>query len=203
MPKPKGANRETYAASHLRLLEVATRLFEAHGYDGVTTDQIAHAAGVAPGSLFHHFQSKKSLFVAVHNAYQEKLIEGISRAIAEALDPADRFDRMWRAYLESTEDAGMRRVLLLDGPKVIGLEALRQQDRQTAFAFFSQEVQALMDAGIFPQDNVRALSVLLFGALDQAAFEIADFPEDRALRRAILSSVENLIRALKQSGHEK
>lgn len=196
MPKPKGANKETYAATHSRLLATATALFETQGYEGVKTEQIAAQAGLAHGSLFHHFKSKRDLFIAVHNAYQIALVARIDAAAEAAADPLDRFDRIWRAYLSSTEDPGMRQVLLLDGPRVIGLEALRAQDRQTAFAFFSGEVEALMAAGWMPRRDGRALSVLLFGALDQAAFEMADFPEDAALRQRLFEAVSALIAAL-------
>jgi len=198
MPKPKGANKELYAASHARLLAAATRLFEARGYGAVTTEEIAAEAGLAHGSLFHHYKSKHAMFVAVHDAYQAALIERIEAAAAALCDPGDRFDRVWRAYLGSTEDAGMRRVLLLDGPRVIGLEALRARDRETAFAYFAGQVEAMMDAGLMPRRDVRALSVLLFGALDQAAFEIADFPDDQTLRAALVEAVAATIDALKR-----
>jgi AcrR family transcriptional regulator len=198
MPKPKGANKETYAASHARLLAAATALFETEGYEAVTTEQIAALAGVANGSLFHHYKSKRALFIAVHNTYQLALIEQIEAAAAAARDPADRFDRVWRAYLASTENAGMRRILLLDGPHVIGLEALRARDRETAFAYFEEQIEAIMSAGQMPRRDVRALSVILFGALDQAAFEIADFPEDKALRASLFEAVAQTIEALKQ-----
>lgn len=198
MPKPKGANKENYTASHGRLLAAATALFETHGYEAVTTEEIAAMAALAHGSLFHHYKSKRALFIAVHNSYQLALIERIEAAAANTRDPADRFDRVWRAYLSSTEDAGMRRVLLLDGPRVIGLEALRAQDRETAFAYFAGQIEAVMDAGLMPRRDVRALAVVLFGALDQAAFEIADFPDDQALRSSLIATMAQTIEALKR-----
>jgi hypothetical protein len=87
---------------------------------------------------------------------------------------------------------------LLDGPHVIGLEALRARDRETAFAYFEEQIEAIMSAGQMPWRDVRALSVILFGALDQAAFEIADFPEDKALRASLFEAVAQTIEALKQ-----
>ena len=197
MPKPKGANRTLYAATHAHILDAATVLFAARGFAAVTTPEVAAAAGVAQGSVFHHFPTKRDLFVAVHNRFQLRLIEGIDAAAASARDPWSRFDAIWRAYLDATEDPAMRRILLLDGPRVIGLDELRRQDRGTAFAFLMREVAALQEARLIRPDSVRALTVLLFGALDQAAFEIADFPDDRDLRRQLVDGFAALLERLR------
>ena len=197
MPKPKGANRTLYAATHAHILDAATALFAARGFAAVTTPEVAAAAGVAQGSVFHHFPTKRDLFVAVHNRFQLRLIEGIDAAAASACDPWSRFDAIWRAYLDATEDPAMRRILLLDGPRVIGLDELRRQDRDTAFAFLMREVAALQEARLIRPDSVRALTVLLFGALDQAAFEIADFPDDRDLRRQLVDGFAALLERLR------
>ena len=197
MPKPKGANRTLYAATHAHILDAATVLFAARGFAAVTTPEVAAAAGVAQGSVFHHFPTKRDLFVAVHNRFQLRLIEGIDAAAASARDPWSRFDAIWRAYLAATEDPAMRRILLLDGPRVIGLDGLRRQDRDTAFAFLMREVAALQEARLIRPDSVRALTVLLFGALDQAAFEIADFPDDRDLRRRLVDGFAALLERLR------
>ena len=43
------------------ILLVASDLFAHRGYDGVGVRQIADAAGILGGSLYHHFQSKRDL----------------------------------------------------------------------------------------------------------------------------------------------
>lgn len=197
MPKPKGRNDETYAATHQRLLQIARRLFETEGYEAVTTQAIAKACGLSQGSLFHHFGSKRDLFIAVHNHWQDELVARIEHDAASARDPATRFDRVWRAYLAATEDPAMRRVLLLDGPSVIGLEALRARDRETALGFFGAQIEELMRTGGIRRLDAGALAILLFGALDQAAFEIADFPHDADLRRRLIDGFCAMIDALK------
>lgn len=47
------------------LLRKAGELFAGKGYRNVTTAQIAHAAGVAEGTLFNYYRSKSELFMAV------------------------------------------------------------------------------------------------------------------------------------------
>lgn len=198
MPKPAGANRELFEHSHRRILEAATSLFGTRGFDAVAMTDVAGRAGVSHGSVFHHFGSKRDLFIAVHDRFQLALIERIDAAAAATRAPWTRFEAIWRAYLGATRDPPMRRILLLDGPRVIGLENLRARDRTTAFAFFSAEVARLQEAGLIDAGwSIRGLSVLLFGALDQAAFEIADFPDDDALARQLENQFSGVMQHLR------
>ena len=50
-----------------RVLDAAAELFVSQGYPGTTLRQIAAAAGIKAGSIYHHFESKEALFVAVLN----------------------------------------------------------------------------------------------------------------------------------------
>lgn len=197
MPKAKGPNAEMRQATRAAILDAARRLFEVSGYDAVATSAICAAAGVSQGALFDHFGSKRDLFILVHDQWQDRLVAAIDAAATGIADPWQRFSRIWRTYLSSTENPAMRQVLLLDGPYVIGLAQMRARDRDTAFAFFKGEVASLMQAGLIRPLDAHGLSVLLFGALDQAAFEMADFPGDGDLRRRLLDSFETVMQALR------
>ena len=45
-----------------QILEVATELFARHGFDGVTTRQVADAAGITEAMVFRHFATKDDLY---------------------------------------------------------------------------------------------------------------------------------------------
>ncbi|NBN79318.1 TetR family transcriptional regulator [Microvirga tunisiensis] len=197
MPKPKGRNADMRAATREALMTAARTLFEQNGYEAVSTQAICAAAGVSQGTLFAHFGSKRDLFIAVHDAWQDHLVASIDAAARRHVDPWLRFDAIWRAYLAATDIPPMRQILLLDGPHVIGLAQMRARDRETAFAFLKAEVTGLIDAQLLRPVDPHGLAVLLFGALDQAAFEIADFPADTDLRLRLVASVEALLDALR------
>jgi AcrR family transcriptional regulator len=66
-----------------RILETASRLFYAHGIQGVGVDAIIAEAGVAKATLYKHFPSKDELVIAY----------------------LDRVDAAWRAALRSAAEA--------------------------------------------------------------------------------------------------
>jgi AcrR family transcriptional regulator len=56
-----------------RILEVATRLFVAQGYDGISMREIADACGMSKAGLYYHFKDKEDLFLAILNENLDEL----------------------------------------------------------------------------------------------------------------------------------
>lgn len=89
-PSPGGSTRE-------RIVAAATELFAAQGYDGTTTAAIARRAGIAEGTIYRHFNSKKELFIACVKPVVE---ESFRRGLDGAQEGAD-LRRIIRTFLES------------------------------------------------------------------------------------------------------
>jgi TetR/AcrR family transcriptional regulator, transcriptional repressor for nem operon len=53
--------REQAAARREQIVDVASELFRAHGFDGVAISEIMNAAGVTHGGFYGHFDSKEQL----------------------------------------------------------------------------------------------------------------------------------------------
>jgi TetR/AcrR family transcriptional regulator len=56
------------AESIERILEAAAELFATHGFEGTSMSAIAERAEVSKANIFHHFSSKKELYLAVVRA---------------------------------------------------------------------------------------------------------------------------------------
>lgn len=65
-----------------RLLEVATRLFADHGFEGTSVRQIVEAAGVTKGALYHYFGSKDDLLREIYGRVLRVQTERLERFIA-------------------------------------------------------------------------------------------------------------------------
>ncbi len=87
---PAGVSAEETRA---RLLEAGLELFAAHGYDGVTTRQLAGQAGVNQAAIPYHFGGKEGLYLAVARNIAENILATIGllaeRVELEAVNLAD------------------------------------------------------------------------------------------------------------------
>lgn len=81
------------------ILLVAADLFARRGYDAVGVRQIADAAGILGGSLYHHFPSKRDLYVEVHSAALANAANRMEAEIANLTDPWVRLEAACRVHL--------------------------------------------------------------------------------------------------------
>jgi TetR/AcrR family transcriptional regulator, regulator of cefoperazone and chloramphenicol sensitivity len=87
-PDPRRINglNERGRTTHAKLLDVATSLFSERGFDGVSTREIANAAGTTLPSIAHHFGSKQGLYLAVFSSISEEMERQLSPVLAAATD---------------------------------------------------------------------------------------------------------------------
>ncbi|GAB4341583.1 MAG: multidrug efflux transporter transcriptional repressor AcrS [Calditrichia bacterium] len=74
--------REEAEATRRKLMEVGLRVFHEKGYAATRLADVALAAGVTRGAIYHHFGSKLELFKAIalekHNRIKRLMEEGIA-----------------------------------------------------------------------------------------------------------------------------
>ena len=72
----------TDTARSRAILTTASRLFAEKGYTNATTSEIARAAGVAEGTLYHHFGSKDGIFLTLFDETIDGFLDGIEELLA-------------------------------------------------------------------------------------------------------------------------
>lgn len=70
--KPLGPGRPKDLGKRAAILEAAKRMFTGQGFDGVSMDQIAAAAGVSKLTVYSHFGDKETLFAAAARSFCEQ-----------------------------------------------------------------------------------------------------------------------------------
>src|SRR5215472_5507520 len=120
---------ERSAATIEAVAGAARKLFAAQGFEATSIDEIAARAGVAKGAVYHHFASKEAVFAHVLDGVQAELaalpVPAASRRLA---DPLDRTADAVLRYLYAASEPPMRRILLVDGPAVVGWRKWREID---------------------------------------------------------------------------
>src|SRR3954466_8186359 len=87
MPEPAPATRRE------ELLRIAAGLFAEKGYKFTTVRDIADAAGILSGSLYHHFDSKESMVDEILRTFQEELFGQYDDIIASDSDPLAKLEQ--------------------------------------------------------------------------------------------------------------
>lgn len=95
------------------MIEIGLELFAIRSYDDISIDEVAVAAGISKGLLYHYFRGKHEFYVACVRVAAEQLLQ---RTDPEpSLDPVERLHRGLSAYLDFVEEHGLAYVTLFRG----------------------------------------------------------------------------------------
>jgi AcrR family transcriptional regulator len=85
----------------VELLEIAAGLFADKGFRNTTVRDIAEAAGILSGSLYHHFDSKESMVDEILRTFQEELFAAYDAVLAGDDDPRTKIEKCVRLSFEA------------------------------------------------------------------------------------------------------
>ncbi|MEU3016825.1 MULTISPECIES: TetR/AcrR family transcriptional regulator [unclassified Nocardiopsis] len=82
------------------ILGAAARLFAAHGYRGVTIDDLGRAVGTTGPALYRHFPGKEALLGAVLVDVSERLARRGRALVADADGPEEALEALLRGHID-------------------------------------------------------------------------------------------------------
>lgn len=148
-PAKRGSGRPPASdgeATRARIMMAAQDCFAARGYRETSNREIAEAAGVTAGTIYHYFTNKRELFLAVHEEIQGR----IHREIREPALAAPSFVEALRAFVETSRAMHAEFPSIGRFNAVVRTEALRNPE--VAVARFDQDwrrfYHSLSDLGI-------------------------------------------------------
>ena len=175
-----GVRARTMEENRAKLVRAARVAFARQGYAAASMDELTAAAGLTRGALYHGFGGKPGLLRAV-------IAELDAEMVAKARAARDRAETPWLgflaegvAYIELALEPEIQRIMLLDGPAVLGDPS--QWPGQTACLRATTEaLQALIDAGTVRPVDAEAAARMINGAALNAALWIAAAADPRAV----------------------
>jgi AcrR family transcriptional regulator len=207
LPRVPGTSRRAqYSASTRRaLVDVAERLFTEHGYAGTSLDAIVAGADVTKGALYHHYSGKQALFEAVFERVESDGADQIQAALAGHGDPWEKAIAGLRAFLDVVRQPSYSRIVVQDGPSVLGHERFREQEERSTFDYVLDIVRAVLAAGEWHVDGEleRTFARIFFGAMSSsgAAVSTADDADTEAERVGLaIGFILSGLRALSEQG---
>lgn len=186
------SNRQRSDATRTALLDAARMLFVEKGYAETGTPEIVRAAAVTRGALYHHFADKADLLRGVIVRELAAVTAEINAASADAASTHDALLQGAEAWFDAMADAGRARLLLLDGPAVLGRAEMDEIDRKTSAGTLVEGLEAGQQAGDIADVPVPALASLLSAMFDRAALDIVG----GASRDDYLAAIRPLLRGL-------
>ena len=161
-----GANGSALHPRREELLVEAAKVFSARGYESASLREICTAAGILPGSMYHHFRSKEDLFVSVLAESFRHLNEAVDRALEGKSEPWARLEAAIGAHLG--ELVQRTDVVAATSASLFHMEGTRLQRRlNRPRDAYEERFRKLIEALPLPADVDRSLLRLtLLGAIN-------------------------------------
>ncbi|HET6970560.1 MAG TPA: TetR/AcrR family transcriptional regulator [Phenylobacterium sp.] len=200
MKNNRRTQAERTAATRDALIAAGRALFAIHGFAGVGAEAIVRAAGLSRGALYHQFADKTELFAAVFEAVEADIIVRIGAKVAAAAptDPLAAIQVAAAAFLEVSTDPEAQRVVMIDGPSVLGWMRWREIGARYGMRLTQDLIEAAVAAGRIAPQPVDVLAHVLLGAVREGALYLAAAPDPAQARREVGDVVDRMIAALAQ-----
>jgi len=184
-------------ATRTALVAAARRLFTERGYAASSTNEIVEQAGVTRGALYHHFSTKDELFRAVFEQLEDEVTKHVAQEALRGADPLEQLRRGSRAYLDVCLDPAVQRIVLVEGPSVLGWETWQEIENRYGYGLVVAGVETAMAAGLVDVQPVEPLAHVLFGALTEAGMVVARAEDPRTARTQMDAAMDRLLDGLR------
>ncbi|AOS66101.1 TetR/AcrR family transcriptional regulator [Actinoalloteichus hymeniacidonis] len=197
--KPARSKAQQRDETRRLLIDTGRRLFAEQGYHAVGLAEIAAAADLTKGALYHHFGSKAGLFHAVVESVQQEVAIEVAAAADAAPTPWEQFVAGCRAFLTASAAAHRQRIMLVDGPSVLGWHRWRELDEQASAAHLTEALRTLMSDRVIADQPVEPLTRLLSGAMNEAALWLAGSTDQARDLAAVIAALDRLLGSLRNA----
>ena len=179
------------------LVAAGRELFARHGYAGVSAEEIAAAASVTTGAVYHQFESKRGLFLAVFEAVEADVTERVIAAATAAREQWSGFQAACVAFLDAAAEPDVRQVLLIDGRAVLGWDEWHGIMARYGLGMTRAVIESLVEAKMIPDLPLDAFAAVLFGALNEAAVYVATAEHTALAREEMAEALAGVLAALR------
>jgi AcrR family transcriptional regulator len=196
MASVKSRRAQHTADTRAALLKAARRLFAQRGYGSVSLDEVCARAGVTKGALYHHFESKQDLFLAVYEQVEEDLLDAGTSAVPADTDFWASLSLAGRAFLDVCARPDARQIIL-DAPAVLGWAKARAAEERSALGQLQAGVEAAVDAGVIDSSAPAVLAHLLFALFHEAGMTVAASSDAETARAEVSGELDRVVLGLR------
>jgi AcrR family transcriptional regulator len=163
-----------------KLITAARRAFAEHGYAAASMDTLTAEAGLTRGALYHNFGDKRGLLAAVVDQIDSEMADYAKSVGAKAGDAWQGLLAEGAAYIEKALDPEVQRIVLLDGPSVLG-DPSQWPSQNKCLQSTRNTIEQLIKNGTVKPVDPEAAAMLLNGAALNAALWLASSSDPQAM----------------------
>ncbi|GAB3013499.1 TetR/AcrR family transcriptional regulator [Mycobacterium bourgelatii] len=176
------------------LIDAGRELFVERGYFNTSISDLVAKSGVGTrGAFYHHFKDKAELFRAVFEEVESDLTLRSIATPPPGADPWERLTRGMHGFLEAALEPEVQRVMLVDGPVVLGWQTLRAIQENNSIALINEIVRQAIADGIIDDQPVGELTHMIVAALEEASRLVAHAANPTRARRRAAKILDRLL----------
>ena len=189
---------EMLEATRAKLISAARAAFTLHGYAASSMDDLTADAGLTRGALYHHFKDKKGLLQAVIDQIDAEMLARMRAAVTPEQTPWEAFLNEGVAYIEMALEPEIQRIMLLDGPAVLG-DPSRWPNQTTCLRTTTETIETLIKNGTVKPLDAEAAARLVNGAALNAALWIAAADNPKTVFPRAVDAFRKLLTGLRRA----
>ena len=203
MPAAKPRRTESEPVRRAQLLRAARKVFRAKGYDGATVSEIVREAGVAQGTFYLYFPSKKAAAVSLRDGLMETMAEAMATAVESRTSLEDRLESLIAASFKvARKNVDLFRLAFIGADETHSEMHSESPEHASVLRIITDLFRDAVDAGEMEGMDPVIAARLALGLLQHAMIEAFVFGETEESNRIEQGVSALLLNALSRRNME-
>ena len=189
---------ETEPVRRAQLLKAARKVFCAKGYDGASVSEIVREAGVAQGTFYLYFQSKRDAAVSLRDGLMETMAQAVATAVKSRTSFEDRLESLIAAgFKVARKNADLFRLAFIGADETHPEMHSESKEHASFLTAITDLFRDAVDAGEMEAMDPEIAARLAIGLLQHAmieAFVFGEGEESDRLEQGVSTLLLNALR---------
>ena len=174
----------------------AAACFLENGYVATSLDAVAKRARLTKGAIYHHFASKRDLFMAVLERQEVRSAQTVIEAGAAAPDAWSGIVAAFDTFLETISDPIYQRLCWVEGPAALGFEDWWACGERYEIGVIRAQLDRAAAAGVLIVQDLDMMAHVLFGAVTAGVLAMARSEEPARERDRFRATMLDIIKGV-------
>ena len=198
MPAAKPRRTESEPVRRAQLLRAARKVFRAKGYDGASVSEIVREAGVAQGTFYLYFPSKRDAAVSLRDGLMETMAQAVATALESRTSFEDRLESLIAAgFKVARNNADLFRLAFIGADETHPEMHSESKEHASFLTAITDLFRDAVDAGEMEAMDPEIAARLAIGLLQHAmieAFVFGEGEESDRLEQGVSALLLNALR---------